>query len=86
MQEILEGTEGVNCQMDDVLVDEKGTRTHDERLLVALEKMSDAGATLNDPKTFIGENSLDYLGRIVGDHGIKKNPEKGKGRTNATPN
>ena len=76
MNKILDGCVGVKCQMDDVLIDGLGTRQHDERALVALQKLADAGATLNDPKTIIGADHLEYLGQIVGHTGIQKDPEK----------
>jgi len=50
MAEILQDVEGVVCLMDDVLVHGKSQEEHDRRLMVVLQKLQDAGLTLNQKK------------------------------------
>ena len=50
MNEILEGLEGVLCQMDDVLVFGSSQEEHDTRLAGVLQKIADTGVTLNPDK------------------------------------
>lgn len=45
--EVTEGLDGVVCHMDDVLLWGRSQEEHDTRLLVVLQKMENAGVTLN---------------------------------------
>ena len=47
MSEILEGLEGILCQMDDVAIIGKDQAEPDRRLEAALKRIEEAGATLN---------------------------------------
>ena len=47
---ILEGLEGVQCQMDDVLVFSKDREEHDIHLAAVLKRIQTAGAALNPEK------------------------------------
>ena len=46
MSKILKGLEGVQCQMDHVLIFGKDREEHDIRLTAALKRIQTAGATL----------------------------------------
>ncbi|KAI3356712.1 hypothetical protein L3Q82_003310 [Scortum barcoo] len=48
MQQILDGLDGVLCQMDDVLIWGATQIEHDQRLRRALSRLQEAGVTLND--------------------------------------
>ena len=47
MKQILLGLEGVECNIDDVLVHGKDQHHHNERLEAVLKHLLEAGATLN---------------------------------------
>ena len=48
MSRILEGLEGVECNIDDVLVHAPIIELHDYRLQKVLERLSEAGVPLNN--------------------------------------
>ena len=50
MSQILEGLDGVLCQMDDVLVYGDTQAQHDTRLLAVLGRLQEAGVTLRGEK------------------------------------
>ena len=50
MSEILAGSEGVVCQMDDTLIFGKDQAEHDQRLEAALIRIEKAGNDLQSPK------------------------------------
>ena len=50
MSKILEGLDGVLCRMDDVMIMATNKREHDERLTAVLERLQNAGVTLNPVK------------------------------------
>ena len=52
MSEILEGLDGVVCQMDDILVFGRTRAEHDLRLTAAVTRFQDAGVTLNNKCEF----------------------------------
>lgn len=47
---MLEGLEGVVCQIDDVLVFRKDLAEHDAQVVAALERIEKAGKSLNSEK------------------------------------
>ena len=76
MNSILHGLEGVLCLIDDVLVFGRDKDEHDQGLLVALERIEAAGATLIPEKCEFGKTSLKLLGHIVNQEGIRADPDK----------
>ena len=76
MNEILEGQEGVLCHMDDVLIFGRNQQEHDARLHSVLQKIQEAGATLNPEKCEFSKTCLSFLGHIVDKHGISPDPNK----------
>ncbi|KAK7889208.1 hypothetical protein WMY93_024768 [Mugilogobius chulae] len=75
MQQILEGLEGVVCQMDDILIWGADQKEHDERLRRALTRLRDAGVTLNDKCEF-SKTKIKFLGQIIEATGVSPDPEK----------
>lgn len=69
MSRILEGLEGVVCQMDDVLVWGSSQSEHDERLRRVLSKLQEAGVTLNEKCEF-SKTKIKFLGQIVEASGV----------------
>ena len=85
MNMVLEGFEGVVCQMDDVLVFGKTQKQHDQRLIATLERIKEAGVSLNKAKCKFGVSAVKFLGHIVDKDGIKADPDKTKAILNMKP-
>ncbi|KAL3978677.1 hypothetical protein ACER0C_019739 [Sarotherodon galilaeus] len=75
MARILEGLEGVLCQMDDVLIWGTSQAEHDERLRKALVRLQEAGVTLNDKCEF-SKNRIKFLGQVIEASGVSADPDK----------
>ena len=76
MSKILQGLEGVVCQVDDVLIFGKDALEHDERLMKALERIAESGVTLNEAKCKFGQDRIEFLGHVIDQNGISASPEK----------
>ncbi|XP_030846949.1 uncharacterized protein K02A2.6-like [Strongylocentrotus purpuratus] len=75
MSGILEGLEGVIYYMDDVLIHGATTAEHDTRVRAVLQRVVEAGLTLNSKCEFSRE-TMKFLGHIVDATGVKIDPEK----------
>uniref|UniRef100_A0A669BXN3 Gypsy retrotransposon integrase-like protein 1 n=1 Tax=Oreochromis niloticus TaxID=8128 RepID=A0A669BXN3_ORENI len=75
MARILEGLEGVLCQMDDVLIWGTSQAEHDERQRKALVRLQEAGVTLNDKCEF-SKNRIKFLGQVIEASGVSADPDK----------
>ena len=76
MNEILDGLDGILCQLDDVLIFGSDQSQHDERLLAALQRIEAAGVTLNEAKCEFSKSQLKFLGHIINQHGISADPDR----------
>ena len=76
IQQVLEGSTGSLCQMDDILVHGKSDEHHDEHLEETLHKLQEANLTLNEEKCEFSKPSVEFLGSIVDSEGIRVNPKK----------
>ena len=76
MSEILAGLEGVVCMVDDVLVHGRTQEEHDQRLDAAMERIAQAGVSLNAEKCDFSQSSVKFLGHIIDGTGIHPDPEK----------
>ena len=76
MSKILEGLEGVVCQMDDVFVFGATQEQHNQRLIAMLDRIKTAGVLLNKVKCKFSVSSVKFLGHIVNKDGIKADPDK----------
>ena len=76
MSQILEGLEGVQCNIDDVLVHAATQSQHDAILDQVLQRLSTAGVTLNSAKCEFNTKQIKFLGHIVSPEGIRPDPEK----------
>ena len=65
MGQILEGLDGVLCQMDDVQVIDSNQQEHDLRLHAVLKAIKDAGLILNSEKCSFSVNRLKFLGHVI---------------------
>ena len=75
MSQILEGLEGVVCHMDDILVHAPSQELHDIRLQAVLQRLQDAGLTLNNKCEF-SKTEMSFLGHIISGEGIRADPQK----------
>ena len=76
MHKILSGLKGVVCLIDDVLVHGVKQEEHDENLLTVLNRIQQAGLTLNKEKCMFSTKSIKFLGQVVDVDGIKPDPDK----------
>ena len=76
MSRILEGLEGVSCSIDDVLLHAPIIKLHDYRLQKVLERLSEAGVTLNIDKCTFRVPKIKFLGNVVSANGIEVDPDK----------
>ena len=81
MNRILEGLEGVVCQMDDILVFGKDEGEHCERLVKVLKRLESAHVTLNPSKCEFSKTTIKFLGHIIDCNGVKADPDKTKAIT-----
>ncbi|KAI8506116.1 hypothetical protein Bbelb_164690 [Branchiostoma belcheri] len=76
VKEVLRGCEGVANIADDVIIHGRGNREHDERLHHALDKIQQAGLTVNPEKCLFRVPKLTFFGHVVTPDGIKPSDEK----------
>ena len=76
MNELLEGLEGVEVQIDDIIVFGSDKAEHDKRLDNVLKRLLHANITLNKAKCEFGVKSVKILGHIVSSEGISPDPSK----------
>ena len=63
--------EGVECNIDDVLVHAPTIELHDYRLQKVLERLSEAGLTLNIDRRTFRVPKIKFLGNVVSANGIE---------------
>ena len=73
---ILQGLDGVECNIDDVLVHGKDQTEHDQRLEAVLKRLVEAGVTLNLNKCHFSTDRVKFLGHVISFSGIEAEPEK----------
>ena len=78
MSEILEGLSGYVCLMDDILIFGKSKAAHDNRLHAVLQRLQQAGITLNREKCLFSQSSVKFVGHLVGQGEVKPDPDKVK--------
>lgn len=76
MSNILEGLDGVICHMDDVLIHGKTQQEHDIRVRAVLQRLKEAGITLNHVKCEFSQQSVKFLGHFIDKTGVKVDPNK----------
>jgi hypothetical protein len=81
MSQILSGVPGVICDIDDVLISGATQQEHDERLHSVLQRLQDAGVTLNE-KCVFSTDTVKFLGHIISAEGIRVDPTKVDAITN----
>ena len=76
MTKLLEGLDGVEVIMDDILVHGRTIEEHDERLRKCIQRINEVGLRLNWKKCQFRMTSLTYFGCVVSNEGIKPDPDK----------
>lgn len=71
ISQVLEGTEGSLCQMDNILVFSKSFKEHNEHLKETLYKLQEANLTLNKEKCKFVKPSVEFFGTIFNAEGIQ---------------
>ena len=74
MNQILEGLPGVLCLIDDVFV-LKILKMNMMQLLATLKRIQQAGGTLNTSKYAFRQRSVDFLGHLIDEHGVRADPQ-----------
>lgn len=75
MFEIVGHKKGVVVHMDDIVIFGKNIKEHDNRLHNVLKSLKDHGITLNKKKCQFALTELKFLGHIIGENGVKADPE-----------
>ncbi|UYV69629.1 hypothetical protein LAZ67_7000033 [Cordylochernes scorpioides] len=76
MDEVTKGLDFVFVYIDDVLIASKNEIDHIQHLHTIFKRLSDHGLTINISKSVFGKPSLEFLGHIIDNKGIKPLPEK----------
>jgi len=71
MNQILQGLEGVECNIDDVLVHGKDQELNSSRLEAVFKRLEEAGVTLNLEKCQFTTHRVRFLGHIISSQGIE---------------
>ena len=72
----LDGRNGVEVIMDDILVHGHSIEEHDARLDAVIRIINDSGLKLNPRKCVFRQTELTYFGHLTGGDGIKPNPDR----------
>ena len=76
MTDLLGDIDGVEVQIDDVLVHSKDQAQHNNRLNQVLNRLAQSKITLNKVKCEFSVSKVKVLGHIVSSEGIAADPEK----------
>ena len=76
MSQILDGLDGHISIIDDMLIHWKTQKEHWNRLRAVLEKLDDAGATLNAEKCEFSKREVKFAGYVFDADWIESDPEK----------
>lgn len=85
MMETLQGLEGVEVFMDDILVYGATKEEHDGRLEKVMQRIETAGLKLNREKCSIRQSQLRFLGHLIDRSGIRPDPDKVKAIRQLSP-
>jgi hypothetical protein len=76
MSTILHNLPGILCHMDDVLIFGSTIKEHDMRLRATLRTLLHSGLMLNEDKCEFGKTTIQFLGHIIDQQGIRADPAK----------
>ena len=78
MDSVLAGVPGVICYLNDILIVGDSDEQHEERLKMVLERLDQAGLRLKREKCEFHKTSVEYLGHVIGEQGLKPTESKVK--------
>ena len=73
---MLRDLEGVICLIDDILIYGNTQEEHDEQLLAVLNRLEEAGLTLNRDKCKFSWREVKFPGHILSQDGVCSDPDK----------
>ena len=76
MSALLDGMNGVDAIMDDILVHGRNIEGHDARLDAVIRIINDSGLKLDPRKCVFRQTELTYFGHLIGGNSIKPNPDR----------
>ena len=76
MSDILEGIEGAECQVEDIIIHGCDQAQHDERLHSVLKRLAEAIVTSNLSKCEFSITKVKVPGHVVSAEGISADPQK----------
>ena len=76
MKETLEGLEGCEAIMDDIIVYGRTEEEHDQRLKAVLRRIEESGLKLNKEKCFFKKREVKFFGHIISAEGVRPDPGK----------
>ncbi|XP_045541460.1 uncharacterized protein K02A2.6-like [Papilio machaon] len=76
METVLAGLDGVLCLLDDILITGCNREEHLTRLNSVLQRLEEAGLTLQKEKCEFFKDEINYLGYVINKNGLKKSPDK----------
>ena len=68
--------EGVEIVVDDVLIWAENIAQHDERLEKFLDRVRKVGLKLNDKKSVICTQQVEYVGHLLTSEGLRPSPDR----------
>ena len=75
LQQILQGSEGVQNILDDILIHAATQKEHDERLEKVLTLLQEKGITLIRRKCQFNMLKLEFMGHVLSEHGVRTRTE-----------
>ena len=82
MNNILEGLEGVESEIDDLLVHGETQNQHDRRIHAVLKRLEESNVTLNKSKCLFSVPSVKALGHVISAEGVSPDLDKVKAIVN----
>ena len=76
MAKVLCGQQGTVCLMDNILIFAVNRKEHTQRLYAVLNRIQDAGITLNKSKCQFYCPQIIFCGYVIGKEGIQSDPAK----------
>lgn len=76
LADIIAGIAGVVNLADDIVVHAGNTTEHNERLKVTLERLENAGLTVNESKCVFGAEQITFVGHRISSRGVDPGSEK----------
>jgi hypothetical protein len=76
MTELLDGLDGIEDIIDDILVYGKTRKEHDKRLDALFEKIHLSGFKLNRDKCEFRMSEIEYLGHVISSEGIRPSNDR----------